>query len=242
MNKRSLAGSIVFSIVVSSTLFFSSQATAQDASGPLQGPSQTVGLPSPGVLELTGNVVVNLHLDKQELLGLQYYAGDDIVLFRLADRPNTLIASSTMISSLGRSYEIVLIKRATPGVAVAADVDSGGARLAISFEPKCSLSYRVTDGGHARLDGIGYRADEEYLYCGSQYRRLLREGNPVDRQAVVDGLGASAPTVLPSLFDNSGRLWFREPDRRSEGHIRVAPGVTLGGGREDGAGSAAPRH
>jgi hypothetical protein len=137
------------------------------------------------------------NLTEADAMKLQYYARSAIVLARVISDTDQRLASGRVVRVRGTAYEVVEIKRGTPGVATSMSPDT----ITVSFEPNCEIKFRATgsspvnvgaplaSSGPFRGMPVLYEFDSAGVeYCGVRY----------ERQCIVAGR-ATFPGVSPYM-------------------------------------------
>jgi hypothetical protein len=125
---------------------------------------------------LDRDLIEEYRLADGDLLGLQYYNDEEIVLERQLDsKPTKERQYTRLVSRSGRSREEVVIPRQTPGVCVRVGV--GRRWFDISWQDGTSLRFVAAEGGGFRLeqpghDGVEF-AGNWYAVKGGSSTRLL---------------------------------------------------------------------
>jgi hypothetical protein len=156
-------------------------------------------------------------LSAEELKKLQYYTDGPIIFSRVMTSAGQQIAGGRLIAVSGRSYEIVVIERGTPGIAT--DVQMGpssewGMRsISISFEPHCTMIYPWSEVSNQSL------YPNEKSYCGLTF--MSGVPHEAKEAARSQGIDADESDYHPP------RLLVDFSPAKATVKTRVVPGRTL---------------
>ena len=193
--------------------------------------------PLDGLIKFTPNFLKEHNLSGDSLKALQYYSGNAVTLYRLVNPADERVASGKLVTTSGGTYDVVVIKRGTPGILTrVSESDGAVSSIWISFEPNCSVRFVASSRGK-------FSASEPFLmqreYCGSEYdvagcaagagdsewkelaHTLHRTG---ETPAYVIGT-QSLPSIPGSCNDTYLFVDFKTHE--PSGTVRVVPGQTL---------------
>ncbi len=118
-------------------------------------------------------------LSYDELMQLQYYVSQPIVLHREVPSEGANVAKGKLITKSGKLIDEVIVKKGTPGIAVEVDVDE----MAIAFEEGTYLRFGSPENGHFERGGKYVLLAREWfddvgilMFDGEYYEAIEKSG------------------------------------------------------------------